>query len=61
VLRSVTVLDWDHRVVVIGEVGQAHDGSLGTAHAFVDAIADEPGVNDIYDQLKVFERAEGVL
>lgn len=34
------VLDWDHGVVVIGEVGQAHDGSLGTAHAFVDAIAD---------------------
>lgn len=33
-------LDWDNRVVVIGEVGQAHDGSLGTAHAFVDAIAD---------------------
>jgi len=36
----VTVLDWDHRVAVIGEVGQAHDGSLGTAHAFIDAIAD---------------------
>lgn len=36
----MTVLDWDHRVVVIGEVAQAHDGSLGTAHAFVDAIAD---------------------
>ena len=25
---------------VIGEVAQAHDGSLGTAHAFVDAVAD---------------------
>jgi N-acetylneuraminate synthase len=25
---------------VIAEVGQSHDGSLGTAHAFVDAIAD---------------------
>ncbi len=24
---------------VIGEVGQAHDGSLGTAHAYIDAIA----------------------
>ncbi|MGQ0716010.1 MAG: N-acetylneuraminate synthase family protein [Pseudonocardiales bacterium] len=24
---------------MIGEVGQAHDGSLGTAHAFIDAIA----------------------
>lgn len=36
----MTVLDWHHRVAVIGEVGQAHDGSLGTAHAFIDAIAD---------------------
>lgn len=26
-------------VVVVGEVAQAHDGSLGTAHAYVDAIA----------------------
>lgn len=26
--------------VVIGEVAQAHDGSLGMAHAFIDAIAD---------------------
>ncbi|MGH9267885.1 MAG: N-acetylneuraminate synthase family protein, partial [Acidimicrobiales bacterium] len=32
--------DWDDRVMVVGEVGQAHDGSLGAAHAFVDAIAD---------------------
>ncbi|MGI8808597.1 MAG: N-acetylneuraminate synthase family protein [Acidimicrobiales bacterium] len=34
------MIDWDARVLVIGEVGQAHDGSLGTAHAFIDAIAD---------------------
>jgi N,N'-diacetyllegionaminate synthase len=26
-------------ILVIGEVAQAHDGSLGMAHAFVDAIA----------------------
>src|ERR671916_636296 len=39
-MRRVTVLDWVHRVVVVGEVGQAHEGSLGMAHAFVDAIAD---------------------
>jgi N-acetylneuraminate synthase len=25
---------------VIAEVGQSHDGSLGTAHAYIDAIAD---------------------
>lgn len=27
------------RCMVIAEVGQAHDGSLGLAHAFIDAIA----------------------
>ena len=26
--------------LVVGEVGQNHDGSLGLAHAFIDAIAD---------------------
>jgi N,N'-diacetyllegionaminate synthase len=25
---------------IVGEVAQAHDGSLGTAHAYIDAIAD---------------------
>lgn len=28
------------RCLIVAEVGQAHDGSLGTAHAFVDAVAD---------------------
>lgn len=28
------------RPLVIAEVAQAHDGSLGTAHAYIDAIAD---------------------
>src|SRR5262245_38882458 len=28
------------RCLVIGEVALSHDGSLGLAHAFVDAIAD---------------------
>jgi N-acetylneuraminate synthase len=37
---AMTALDWSRRPVVIGEVAQAHDGSLGLAHAFVDAIAD---------------------
>ena len=31
--------DPNRPVFVIGEVGQAHDGSLGTAHAYIDAIA----------------------
>jgi N-acetylneuraminate synthase len=32
-------LEWQTAPVVIGEVAQAHDGSLGLAHAFVDAVA----------------------
>ena len=27
------------RVLVIAEIAQAHDGSLGTAHAYIDAVA----------------------
>ncbi|HVR76115.1 MAG TPA: N-acetylneuraminate synthase, partial [Planctomycetota bacterium] len=27
------------KTLIIGEVAQAHDGSLGLAHAFIDAIA----------------------
>jgi hypothetical protein len=38
-MRSVNVLEWDECVAVLGEVGQAHDGSLGAAHAYIDAIA----------------------
>jgi N-acetylneuraminate synthase len=29
-----------HPAFIIAEVGQAHDGSLGTAHAYIDAIAE---------------------
>src|SRR5713226_3477140 len=28
------------RCLIVAEVAQAHDGSLGLAHAFIDAIAD---------------------
>lgn len=33
-------LDWGERIMVIAEVAQAHDGSLGLAHAHIDAAAD---------------------
>ena len=32
-------LGFDHQCFIVAEVAQAHDGSLGTAHAFIDAIA----------------------
>lgn len=37
-------MDWFNsnkdEVLIIGEIAQAHDGSLGTAHSYIDAIAD---------------------
>jgi N,N'-diacetyllegionaminate synthase len=36
--RPATTLP-DRRCIVIGEVAQAHDGSLGMAHSFIDAIS----------------------
>ena len=30
----------NNEVLIIGEIAQAHDGSLGAAHAYIDAIAD---------------------
>src|SRR5215212_6221219 len=37
------LLDWfadpKARCLIIGEVAQAHDGSLGSAHAYIDAVA----------------------
>ena len=29
----------DKPCLIVAEVGQTHDGSLGTAHAFIDAVA----------------------
>src|SRR5512145_1661956 len=37
---------------IIAEVAQAHDGSLGMAHAFVDAIADA-GANAVKFQTHI--------
>src|SRR5436309_11673996 len=37
--ETVKPFDWSERPLVVGEVAQAHDGSLGMAHAFIDAIA----------------------
>lgn len=39
-MSAPTPLPLDDRVLVIAEVGQNHEGSLGLAHAFVDAVAD---------------------
>ncbi len=28
------------QTLVVAEIGQAHDGSLGIAHSYIDAVAD---------------------
>lgn len=47
----------DSPMFVIGEVALAHDGSLGCAHAYIDAVADA-GANAIKFQTHIAE-AEG--
>ncbi|HFD14745.1 MAG TPA: N-acetylneuraminate synthase [Rhodospirillales bacterium] len=46
--------DADARCSVVAEVAMAHDGSLGTAHAFVDAVA-EAGADAIKFQTHIAE------
>ena len=53
--RSVSALSFrvgDPRTFLIAEVAQAHDGSLGSAHAFIDAAADA-GVDAIKFQTHI--------
>jgi N,N'-diacetyllegionaminate synthase len=38
--KQKSILSAAEGCLIIGEVAQAHDGSLGLAHAFIDAIAD---------------------
>lgn len=38
-LKNLSCPPSEGKCLIIGEVAQSHDGSLGTAHAFIDAIA----------------------
>ncbi len=40
--------------MIIAEIGQAHDGSLGNAHAFIDALA-ETGIDAVKFQTHIAE------
>ena len=41
-------------VKIIAEIGQAHEGSLGMAHAYIDALADT-GVDVVKFQTHIAE------
>ena len=43
-----------NNILIIAEVGQAHDGSLGIAHSYIDALA-QTGVNAIKFQTHIAE------
>jgi N,N'-diacetyllegionaminate synthase len=45
---------------LIAEVGMAHDGSLGTAHAYIDALA-QTGVDAVKFQVHVAEAESSLL
>jgi len=42
----------DYPTFIIAEIGQAHDGSLGTAHAYIDAVA-KTGVDAVKFQTHI--------
>jgi len=45
--------------MIIAEIGQAHDGSLGTVYAYIDALA-ETGVNVIKFQMHIAEAESSI-
>ena len=46
-------------VYIIGEIGQAHDGSLGLAHSYIDALAGT-GVNAVKFQIHIAEAESSI-
>ena len=54
--KSITIANYqigpEHPCFVIAEVAQAHDGSLGTAHAYIDAAA-KTGANAVKFQTHI--------
>ena len=45
--------------MIIAEIAQAHDGSLGTAHAYIDALA-ATGVDAIKFQTHIAEAESSI-
>ena len=45
--------------MIIAEIGQSHDGSLGTVHAYIDALADT-GIDAIKFQMHIAEAESSI-
>lgn len=52
-------MDLNKRVLIIAEIAQAHDGSLGILHSYIDAIS-STGVNAIKFQTHIAEAESSV-
>ena len=44
-----------NKTLIIAEIGQAHEGSLGIAHSFIDALSDT-GVDMVKFQTHIAEK-----
>lgn len=54
-MKPVTAIPWSPgRCLIVAEVGQAHDGSLGLAHAYVEAVA-RAGCDAVKFQIHIAE------
>lgn len=49
-----------HATFIIAEIGQAHDGSLGAAHAYIDAVA-KAGVDAVKFQTHIASAESSIL
>lgn len=50
--KNMSIFNSPERVYVIGEIGQAHDGSLGIAHSYIDSLA-AAGVSAVKFQMHI--------
>lgn len=59
ILRGVLKIDIMSSPFIIAEIAQAHDGSLGMAHAYIDAVA-KTGCNAIKFQTHIAEAESSI-
>src|SRR5690606_21742718 len=50
----------NHHTEIIAEIAQAHEGSLGIAHSYIDALA-ETGVDTVKFQMHIAEAESSEL
>jgi N-acetylneuraminate synthase len=59
-MREKIIYLMEHKCYTIAEVGQAHEGSLGLAHSYIDAIA-KTGADAVKFQMHIAESESSVF